>query len=77
MRRKRVWWKTTMNKDTFAASDYGAWLQAWYGFESRYHYHKKSTPGFLGTIKQYIPVLEGSFGAAMPRDPLDRRMPNA
>jgi hypothetical protein len=32
---------------------------------------------FLGTIKQYIPVLEGSFGAAMPRDPLDRRMPNA
>jgi len=32
---------------------------------------------FLATIKQYIPILENSFGAAMPRDLFDRRMPNA
>jgi hypothetical protein len=26
---------------------------------------------FLGTIKQYIPILAGSFGAAMPTDLFD------
>jgi hypothetical protein len=49
-----------MNEDTFAASDYGAWLQAWYVFESRYH-HKKSTPGFSGYNQAIYPRFGGLF----------------